>query len=357
LTMPARHEESSEAFAVLVKQGDEQTCFSAGSMFASPNVGGGTTQIYIPKGLSLTITSVTYMGVRKSAVVHVTSQAGRFPLCSVRNGETVSGLGLALVGPQEVVLDAHAMAGNTVCEDNGVSVIGSVSPALYDYQSPAIEKETAKDGANKATTKKRKLSNAEDNSTPADKEESKQHQHVDEKPSQANQDKGEATQQLSKRQRKKLAKKKEKELAEAVAFLNKHESKVDSHENKKSASKKTTSLMKERRLPSGVLVKDIIVGNGAPVKLGRKVSILYEGAFPSGKVFDRNKNRNAPLTFRQGTGEVIRGLEKGIEGMKVGGEREITIPPEQGYGKKGSGKVVPPNSTLVFSVQLVGLGG
>ncbi len=83
---------------------------------------------------------------------------------------------------------------------------------------------------------------------------------------------------------------------------------------------------------------------------------MYEAAFPNGKVFDKSKNRNNPFTFRQGTGEVIKGLEKGLEGMKVGGEREITIPPEQGYGKAGSGKVVPPNSTLVFSVQLVGLG-
>jgi FKBP-type peptidyl-prolyl cis-trans isomerase len=164
------------------------------------------------------------------------------------------------------------------------------------------------------------------------------------------------TPQLSKKKRKKLATQKAKELAEAVAFLNKHDVKGKSSAENKSGMKKVP-LTKERRLPSGVLVKDIIIGTGPVVKLGRKVSILYEGAFPTGKVFDKNKNRNNPLTFRQGTGEVIRGLEKGLEGMKVGGEREITIPPELGYGKKGSSNVVPPNSTLVFSVQLVGLGG
>ena len=165
--------------------------------------------------------------------------------------------------------------------------------------------------------------------------------------------------QLSKKQRRKLAKQKAKELAEAVALLNKHEFKGNKplEENKTVTKKVPLLLTKERRLPSGVLVKDLIIGMGPTVQLGRNVSILYEGAFPTGKVFDKNKNRNKPLTFRLGTGEVIRGLEKGLEGMKVGGEREITIPPELGYGKKGSSNVVPPNSTLVFSVQLVGLGG
>jgi peptidylprolyl isomerase/FKBP-type peptidyl-prolyl cis-trans isomerase FkpA len=67
-------------------------------------------------------------------------------------------------------------------------------------------------------------------------------------------------------------------------------------------------------------------------------------------------NKKNPLQFRLGTRQVVRGLEKGLEGMRVGGEREITIPPELGYGKNGSGNVIPPNATLVFSVQLLGVG-
>ena len=162
---------------------------------------------------------------------------------------------------------------------------------------------------------------------------------------------------LSKKQRKKLAQKKAQELADAVA-------KEQGHDEKKKKKKKdkeevpTKSLTRERRIEGGVVVQDIIIGIGPAVKPGRKVSINYEGSLASdGSVFDKNKSKSKPLSFRPGTGEVIKGLDKGMEGMKAGGERIITIPPAMGYGKKAQGAMIPKNSTLVFTVKLLGVGG
>ena len=163
------------------------------------------------------------------------------------------------------------------------------------------------------------------------------------------------TSQIAKRARKELAKQKQKELEETIAkergFSTKSNEKIAKELSSKK-HKKEVNLRSVQRLHGGVEVKDIIIGSGAAVKAGRKVSILYVGSFPDGEVFDKNQNRKSPLQFRLGTGEVIRGLDIGLEGMKVGGERIITVPSELGYGRKGSGKI-PKNATLVFHVQLL----
>ena len=161
---------------------------------------------------------------------------------------------------------------------------------------------------------------------------------------------------MSKKQRRKLAKQKAKELADLVKATNATVNKDGTVKTKDVLQSAEIVGRKDRRLPGGIFVKDLMVGAGGLVKPGRKVSILYEGAFQSGQVFDKNRNRKSPLTFRQGTGQVVRGLEKGVEGMRVGGMRQITIPPDLAYGKKGSGNVIPPNSTLVFSVEVVSVG-
>lgn len=137
----------------------------------------------------------------------------------------------------------------------------------------------------------------------------------------------------------------------------KSKSNANTNANANTNTSMTKKPYSERRLAGGILVKDIIIGDGSQVKLGRRASILYTGSFPDGKVFDKNQNRRSPLQFRVGTGEVIRGLERGLEGMRVNGERTIVIPPHLGYGKKGSGKVIPKNSTLVFHVNLISVGG
>jgi FK506-binding nuclear protein len=158
---------------------------------------------------------------------------------------------------------------------------------------------------------------------------------------------------LTKKQRKLLAKKKAEELQKVVAKENHHEAKAAAS---KQVETKNVSLTKPRTIAGGIVVQDIIHGNGAAVRAGRKVSIHYTATFPeTDKVFDKNHSKGSPLTFRTGTREVIRGLDQGLAGMKVGGERVITIPPKLGYGKKGSGNV-PPGATLCFAVKLLSVG-
>jgi FKBP-type peptidyl-prolyl cis-trans isomerase len=166
-------------------------------------------------------------------------------------------------------------------------------------------------------------------------------------------------QKLTKKQRRKLAKQKAKELEDAVAISQGHSTTADSDNVSTTPTKspKTKSLTKQRAIKGGILIRDIIHGVGAPVRVGRKISINYVGKFPeSDKVFDKNLSKGSPLVFRLGTGEVIKGLDRGMEGMKVGGERVITIPPKLGYGEKGSGTKIPGNSTLCFEVKLLSVG-
>jgi FKBP-type peptidyl-prolyl cis-trans isomerase len=170
---------------------------------------------------------------------------------------------------------------------------------------------------------------------------------------------------LSKKERRKLAKQKEKELQQALLQDRGVITTTTSNGNETTKTNKTNStqkisLTKQRSLPGGLLIRDIIHGTGASVQTGRKVSINYTGSFPdTGKIFDKNTSSKNPLVFRVGTGMVIKGLERGLEGMKVGGERIITIPPELGYGKKGTGGAggIPPNAILTFEVKLVSVGG
>ncbi|KAL1117866.1 hypothetical protein AAG570_004179 [Ranatra chinensis] len=105
-------------------------------------------------------------------------------------------------------------------------------------------------------------------------------------------------------------------------------------------------------LEGGVIVKDLRVGNGPVCKPGRMTSVYYTGRLKSNnKVFD-SATQGPGFKFRLGRGEVIKGWDIGVAGMKVGGKRLITCPPAMGYGSKGSPPTIPPNSTLVFEVEL-----
>mmetsp|Transcript_38034 Transcript_38034/g.80534 ORF Transcript_38034/g.80534 Transcript_38034/m.80534 type:complete len:194 (+) Transcript_38034:76-657(+) len=108
---------------------------------------------------------------------------------------------------------------------------------------------------------------------------------------------------------------------------------------------------------SGLQYRDIVVGDGdAPVK-GQTVRVHYTGKLDSGKVFDSSIPRREPLEFPVGTGKVIAGWDEGIMTMKVGGKRELKIPPNLGYGRRGTpGGPIPPNATLYFECELVSLG-
>ena len=103
-------------------------------------------------------------------------------------------------------------------------------------------------------------------------------------------------------------------------------------------------------------ITDITVGTGAEVKKGDTVNVLYTGSLDNGTVFDASsKHGNQPFTFTVGAGQVIQGWDLGLVGMKVGGKRELVIPPELGYGAQGAGGVIPPNATLHFTIQLLSI--
>lgn len=100
-------------------------------------------------------------------------------------------------------------------------------------------------------------------------------------------------------------------------------------------------------------IEDLKVGSGAEAIEGKRVSVNYIGTLINGTKFDSSYDRNQPFGFNLGAGEVIKGWDQGVAGMKVGGKRRLTIPPELGYGAQGAGSLIPPNATLVFEVELL----
>ena len=100
-------------------------------------------------------------------------------------------------------------------------------------------------------------------------------------------------------------------------------------------------------------VEDTKVGTGTEAVAGKTVTVHYVGTLTNGSKFDSSRDRKEGFTFRLGAGQVIQGWDKGVAGMKVGGVRKLTIPPEMGYGARGFPPVIPPNSTLLFEVELL----
>ncbi len=111
--------------------------------------------------------------------------------------------------------------------------------------------------------------------------------------------------------------------------------------------------------PSGLKYEDTVAGTGAEAKAGQDVTVHYTGWLyengAAGAKFDSSKDRNDPFGFSLGAGMVIRGWDEGVQGMKVGGTRRLVIPPQLGYGARGAGGVIPPNATLLFEVELLGV--
>jgi FKBP-type peptidyl-prolyl cis-trans isomerase FkpA len=106
---------------------------------------------------------------------------------------------------------------------------------------------------------------------------------------------------------------------------------------------------------SGLIYEDVVVGDGAEASAGQFVSVHYTGWLTNGTKFDSSKDRNEPFDFPLGGRQVIAGWDEGVQGMKIGGTRKLTIPPTLGYGARGAGGVIPPNATLVFEVELLGI--
>jgi FKBP-type peptidyl-prolyl cis-trans isomerase len=114
--------------------------------------------------------------------------------------------------------------------------------------------------------------------------------------------------------------------------------------------------------PGEPFMTDIKTGTGPAIKKGQTAVVHYTGWLytesapeKKGQKFDSSRDRNQPFDFELGAGMVIQGWDEGVEGMQVGGQRRLVIPPEKGYGAQGAGGVIPPNATLVFDVELVGI--
>ncbi|OGH14243.1 MAG: peptidylprolyl isomerase [Candidatus Levybacteria bacterium RIFCSPHIGHO2_01_FULL_38_26] len=105
----------------------------------------------------------------------------------------------------------------------------------------------------------------------------------------------------------------------------------------------------------GLTIEDLIVGTGATASAGKKVTVQYLGTLTDGTKFDSSYDRDTPFDFSLGAGEVIKGWDYGVEGMRVGGKRKLTIAPELGYGMTGAGSIIPPNATLIFEVELLNI--
>ena len=102
-----------------------------------------------------------------------------------------------------------------------------------------------------------------------------------------------------------------------------------------------------------LIIEDIETGSGTEAEKGHRISVHYTGRLADGSKFDSSLDRGQPFEFKLGAGQVIRGWDEGFAGMKEGGKRKLTIPPEMGYGARGAGGVIPPNATLVFEVELL----
>ncbi|TSC52199.1 MAG: FKBP-type peptidyl-prolyl cis-trans isomerase FkpA [Parcubacteria group bacterium LiPW_41] len=108
-------------------------------------------------------------------------------------------------------------------------------------------------------------------------------------------------------------------------------------------------------LPSGLQIGDEVVGTGAEAVAGKMVAVHYTGTLLNGTKFDSSLDRGEPFEFSLGAGYVIKGWDEGVQGMKVGGKRKLIIPSDLGYGSRGAGSAIPPNATLVFDVELLGV--
>lgn len=119
-----------------------------------------------------------------------------------------------------------------------------------------------------------------------------------------------------------------------------------------SKSASTSSVV---TLPDGLKYEVLREGNGPVAKAGQTVAVHYTGWLTNGTKFDSSVDRGQPFDFTLGQGQVIKGWDEGVAGMKVGEKRKLTIPPQLGYGERGAGGVIPPNATLVFDVELLGI--
>lgn len=117
------------------------------------------------------------------------------------------------------------------------------------------------------------------------------------------------------------------------------------------------SMEKEKKMVTHLVITDEKVGEGVEAKSGQLVTVHYTGRLTNGVKFDSSVDRGIPFQFMLGVGQVIKGWDQGVAGMKVGGKRKLVIPSEMAYGKRGAGSVIPPDATLEFDVELLSVEG
>lgn len=115
----------------------------------------------------------------------------------------------------------------------------------------------------------------------------------------------------------------------------------------------STSVSSDASPSAGLKIEDLKEGTGSAVKSGDTITINYSGTLLNGTKFDSSYDRGQPFQTQIGVGRVIKGWDEGVIGMKVGGKRKLTIPPDLGYGAQGAGSVIPPNATLIFELELL----
>lgn len=121
------------------------------------------------------------------------------------------------------------------------------------------------------------------------------------------------------------------------------------------AATEGNSAGQEVTTTSGLKYVDQVLGTGEVATAGKNTTVHYTGWLENGKKFDSSVDRGQPFSFPLGAGRVIKGWDEGVQGMKVGGKRKLTIPSDLGYGSRGAGGVIPPNATLIFDVELLGV--
>ncbi len=134
--------------------------------------------------------------------------------------------------------------------------------------------------------------------------------------------------------------------------FNKQTNKEEIKDSKVTENKMDTNI--NTSTDSGkLIIEDIKIGEGREVKSGDTVVMHYRGTLVDGTKFDSSYDRNQPFTTQIGVGQVIKGWDQGVPGMKIGGKRKLTVPADLGYGERGAGEVIPPDATLIFEVELL----
>lgn len=124
-------------------------------------------------------------------------------------------------------------------------------------------------------------------------------------------------------------------------------------ESSSATERKAAALARERKSGDGLVIEDVALGSGREVRTGDIVKLHYVGTLADGNIFDSSRSGGAPFEFRVGQGQVIKGFDRGVMGMKVGGRRKVTIPYMLGYGENGAPPRIPPRATLIFDIELI----